>query len=647
MFRFRLPPRSLATAGLLTGVAAVLLVSVLILPIRGRAAERFRAPDPINLIEALTADADLIMRGRISAQTTYWDEPRTSIVTDSVIEQRYVIAGSTIVAPMDQIVVRTLGGVLLSEGIGLGVSHEAHFEIGQEVLLFLQSVDQGSHYRVVGGEAGALTVGNGVIRGEAWPAALPVTEAVDAITRAAARQALPLHLPETWSAMEELAGSADGTAHDDTENFVDLGVRWPGDAPTVPYVVNVNSGQTDQGDGTTADFLASILAAAATWNEVGSADFTFDYRGPTGVTSVESANGINEIIFRAAGRTGVLGQTRYWYDPATSTVLEADVWFNDSYDWDTTGAPTGTEIDLESVALHEFGHWFVLGHDDEPPAIMYYAMSAGVTKRTLYSTDIAGISSIYPCENPPCSSQSEPPEPPTPTFTPTDLPPEPPLPTATATLTPTVAPTSTVAPTVVPPDDPAPTATPTFTPDGPPQPPDPTPTPAATAAPDETPETVEVAPGEETVVQFGAQDGAADLVLLLPGDALSQTTILAYAPLDEPSASYDGRGVYAGAHFVLSAAQGGTTVDDLTFLSPVRFEVAYPEPGNGLDEAALSLYYLDGASGQWQAAACGDETVDAGADIVVTDVCRVGRFALFQTLPDDMRDALYLPLIRR
>jgi hypothetical protein len=644
------------TAGLLAGVAAILLVSVLIVPLTGRAAERYRAPDPVNLIEGLTADADLIIRGQIRAQTTRWDEPRTSIVTDNVIEQRYVIAGSTIVAPMDQIVVRTLGGVLLSEGIGLGVSHEAHFEMGQEVLLFLQAVDQGPYYRVVGGEAGALTVGNGEIRGVAWPAAMPVADAVDAIARAAVRQTLPLHLPETWSAAEELAGAPGGTTHDDTEDFVDLGISWPGDAPTVPYVVNVNSSQMDQGDGSAADFLAAILAAAATWNEVGGADFTFDYRGPTGVTSVDGANGINEIIFRAAGQTGVLGQTRYWYDPATSTVVEADVWFNDSYDWDTTGAPAGSEIDLESVALHEFGHWFVLGHDDEPPAIMYYAISAGVTKRTLYSTDIAGISSIYPCENPPCSSQSEPPEPPTPTFTPTELPTEmptePPLPTATATLTPTVAPTATLTPTIAPPNDPPPPPndpepTPTFTPTGPPPPADPTPTPAATAVPDGTPETVEVAPGEETVVQFGAQDGAADLVLLLPGDALSQTTTLAYAALDEPAASYDGRGVYAGAHFVLSAAQGGTAVDDLTFLSPVRFEVAYPEPDNGLDEAALSLYHLDGVSGQWQTAACGDETVDEGANIVVADVCQVGRFALFQTLPDDMRDALYLPLIRR
>jgi hypothetical protein len=56
-------------------------------------------------------------------------------------------------------------------------------------------------------------------------------------------------------------------------------------------------------------------------------------------------------------------------------------------------------MDLESIALHELGHWLRLldlyGADDANK-IMYGFASYGVMKRTLTSGDLSGIQWIYP-----------------------------------------------------------------------------------------------------------------------------------------------------------------------------------------------------------------------------------------------------------
>jgi len=110
---------------------------------------------------------------------------------------------------------------------------------------------------------------------------------------------------------------------------------------------------------------------------------------------------------------------------------------------DTSGSPSGGEFDLQSVALHEFGHYLQLEHDNAPSAVMYYAISAGSVKRTLHQNDIDGIRFIYPGSSAPTNTPT-----PTPTSTPTATPTS--TPTATSTSTPTATPSSTPTPTVTP-----------------------------------------------------------------------------------------------------------------------------------------------------------------------------------------------------
>ena len=108
----------------------------------------------------------------------------------------------------------------------------------------------------------------------------------------------------------------------------------------------------------------------------------------------------------------VLGATSFLLDSTTGEILEADVFFNTQFNWSVAVNGEAGRVDLESIALHEIGHLFGLGHSalgetEIAPAgrrvigsgaIMFpIAMTAGTTSdRQLQADDIAGISDLYP-----------------------------------------------------------------------------------------------------------------------------------------------------------------------------------------------------------------------------------------------------------
>jgi len=142
----------------------------------------------------------------------------------------------------------------------------------------------------------------------------------------------------------------------------------------------------------------ALQNSQATWTEVVTSSFVFEYGGTT--TRAPSLvrespgpqylDGFNDVAWMRL-RPGTLGVT--WYDTAAD---EADMVLNTRYRWSTGGNPGANEIDVETVMLHENGHVVGLGHSDDPGSVMqaYY----GGVQRTLGQDDVDGITAKYPAE---------------------------------------------------------------------------------------------------------------------------------------------------------------------------------------------------------------------------------------------------------
>lgn len=78
-----------------------------------------------------------------------------------------------------------------------------------------------------------------------------------------------------------------------------------------------------------------------------------------------------------------------------TTVLPKPVHFDDSENRWTVGRVDGA-FDVESVALHEFGHILGLAHSAAAGAVMAPTIDDGVTRRVLSDDDVEGVRSLYP-----------------------------------------------------------------------------------------------------------------------------------------------------------------------------------------------------------------------------------------------------------
>jgi putative cell wall-binding protein len=167
-----------------------------------------------------------------------------------------------------------------------------------------------------------------------------------------------------------------------TVTFAYDGFRWA--SPSATFRVNANyAGITDE--------LAMVKAAASTWSSATS--FEFNYGGTCNTTGFPAWNSHNDVFWTDSLPPGVFSQTVCWW--SGSQLMEADLGLSQSVDW---GDGTGSSVDVQTVALHEFGHWLALralyGPNDTAK-VMYGNLAAGVIKRTLTADDIAGANWIY------------------------------------------------------------------------------------------------------------------------------------------------------------------------------------------------------------------------------------------------------------
>lgn len=188
-----------------------------------------------------------------------------------------------------------------------------------------------------------------------------------------------------------------------------IDVRWP--AGPIRYFIS----ERDVTNVTAGDLRAAVTRAAATWQAVPGTTLSFEFQGFT-TASPAGADSRNTIGFLdRPDLDRVLGATSLLLDGATGTIAEADIFFNTIFPWSVADAGETGRVDVESVVLHELGHFIGLGHSaigeteltpsggrrvQGSGAVMFpIALTAGSTAdRALQPDDIAGLLDIYGSE---------------------------------------------------------------------------------------------------------------------------------------------------------------------------------------------------------------------------------------------------------
>ncbi len=334
----------------------------------------------------LTAEAQQIIIGDVTAVTSFWDASHELIKTHVIVSVDQYLVGTgtgTEVLEMD-------GGTVGDEG--LRVSTLPVFETGDRVLLFLRSSVSS---RIGSFQAAYLTDGKQVARMRPLCGRLidssvqPLSDVVQEIRGAVPPgTVVPDARPYTGGFRLPLGES----------RYELCGFDWTQYANPMGESYRINANCTDASAGDSASQIAQIQNGFNTWTSAG-ADFAFTYGGTSTSTSV-SNNGTNLIFFHQNPPVGsdVIAYNQPWTSGGHMT--ESDIAFNDRdfVWWNGSGSCSGM-MDIQDIITHELGHTLCLldlynGYDSEKT--MYgYSSSCETNKRTLASDDISGIIAIY------------------------------------------------------------------------------------------------------------------------------------------------------------------------------------------------------------------------------------------------------------
>lgn len=126
--------------------------------------------------------------------------------------------------------------------------------------------------------------------------------------------------------------------------------------------------------------------------------FTDAFTSPTGTTAISGSDQLNAVIWLSGQNwrhsAATLGLTTVSYYTESQEIFDADMELNDNVTWATDGRSTA--YDMESVVLHEAGHFLGLDHTPTASgAVMYPDVTPGNLKRALAGPDIDDVCSVY------------------------------------------------------------------------------------------------------------------------------------------------------------------------------------------------------------------------------------------------------------
>lgn len=155
--------------------------------------------------------------------------------------------------------------------------------------------------------------------------------------------------------------------------------------------------------------LDSIRAAFALWESVPGTKVKFEESTPvSGINDISYLDGVNMVVWLNSNRMINGGLTHFPFGVTGITVLagsgsdeiiaEADIVLNRDLPWFTEFEPgRNSGINVESVVLHEIGHWLGLNHAAVGGATMFWYATPGIGATAgLSSDDVVGVRAVYP-----------------------------------------------------------------------------------------------------------------------------------------------------------------------------------------------------------------------------------------------------------
>ncbi len=136
------------------------------------------------------------------------------------------------------------------------------------------------------------------------------------------------------------------------------------------------------------------VSCNTSWNSVLVAGFG----SPVGVAAKNGMDRFNNLIWLSGTSWTHLPEqlalTTTTYFTSNSEIFDADMELNNNQAWsDSLAANT---FDMESVVIHEAGHFLGLSHTPSSTAVMYANVNRAESKRVLTSLDTTDVCTVYP-----------------------------------------------------------------------------------------------------------------------------------------------------------------------------------------------------------------------------------------------------------